>query len=71
MNSGVVWSKSAVLKLYRACLRRARTVTLTDQDFILNRIKNEFRKNQFETSAEQNVKSLERGLAFLRQNRVI
>lgn len=71
MNSGLVWSKSAVLNLYRACLRRGRSVTLTDKDFILNRIKNEFRKNQFETSSEKNVKSLEKGLSFLRQNRVL
>lgn len=59
------WSREAVLRLYRALLRRGRELRYTDRDFYFASIRREFRKNQNLEDLEAREKQLEKGLVFL------
>ncbi|NXP45094.1 MIDUO protein, partial [Heliornis fulica] len=60
-----VWSREAVLTLYRALLRQGRGLRYTDRDFYLASIRREFRKNRGLQQLEDKEKQLEKGQAFL------
>ncbi|XP_060633069.1 mitochondrial ribosome and complex I assembly factor AltMIEF1 [Anolis sagrei] len=60
-----VWSREAVLALYRALLRQGRGLRYTDRQFYFNSIRQEFRKNQNLEHLEEKERQLEKGQAFL------
>uniref|UniRef100_A0A7M4FQ96 Complex 1 LYR protein domain-containing protein n=1 Tax=Crocodylus porosus TaxID=8502 RepID=A0A7M4FQ96_CROPO len=60
-----VWSRQAVLSLYRTLLRQGRGLRYTDRDFYFATIRHEFRKNKQLEQLEDKERQLEKGLAFL------
>ncbi|XP_043918377.1 MIEF1 upstream open reading frame protein-like [Protopterus annectens] len=64
-----MWSRAAVLKLYRSLLREGRQLKYTDREFYLSFVQREFRKNKDLIRPEDKERQLEKGM-FLLQNKL-
>ncbi|XP_029640348.1 MIEF1 upstream open reading frame protein isoform X2 [Octopus sinensis] len=64
-------SPFAIFSLYRQMIRKARTLSYTDKNFYLHRIRKEFDKNKSITDPHELQRSLEKGKAFLRRDRLL
>ncbi|XP_052826019.1 MIEF1 upstream open reading frame protein-like [Octopus bimaculoides] len=64
-------SPFAIFSLYRQMIRKARTLSYTDKNFYLRRVRKEFDKNKSITDPYELQRSLEKGKAFLRRDRVL
>ncbi|XP_051573709.1 MIEF1 upstream open reading frame protein-like [Myxocyprinus asiaticus] len=60
-----VWSRSAVLQLYRALLRAGRHLQYTDRDYYRRAVTREFRRCQTFNALEEREDALKRGQFFL------
>ncbi|RWS30903.1 LYR motif-containing protein 4-like protein [Leptotrombidium deliense] len=60
-----------VVDLYRQLLRFSRTLRFTDKQFFVKRVKTEFRNNRTLTDQQKIEFNYEKGLAFLRNSRLI
>lgn len=66
LNS-VLWSRRAVLSLYRSLLREGDKLKYTDQEFFRSAIRKEFEKAKKEDHHETKQKLLDKGYYFLSQ----
>ncbi|KAJ3600517.1 hypothetical protein NHX12_031498 [Muraenolepis orangiensis] len=60
-----VWSRSAVLELYRSLLRAGRHLQYTDRDYYRRAVVREFRRCQTLTAQGEKEDALKRGQFFL------
>nr|BAN21168.1 unkown protein [Riptortus pedestris] len=60
-----------ILALYKDLLKYGKSLTLTDKDYFLKRVKFEFRNNQFLTSKKDIEFHYNRGKELLKLKRIV
>ncbi|XP_077979228.1 mitochondrial ribosome and complex I assembly factor AltMIEF1-like [Glandiceps talaboti] len=66
MSVNTLWSRPAVLSLYKRLLREGERLKFTDVTYYKNYIRNEFKSNMQLTENSEKQKQVEKGYYFLK-----